>query len=253
MASFTTRYRNGEHEAVWTELRLLGPVPASLSEDCADVAAETMRRVRRHVDRLGDAYRELGFTGGEGVAPPPEPAELAELDRLAAEIGGLPYALDACMRIVGFVDFIGDCEPLNLWYSDHERGKQCPVLPDPLATPPTYMLALNWESYCDDHGDEYHDDEYHDDSDEPIADRPGFALDFAPDDISKANYSGSTQTVELPSRVADPPLSGISERSGITLVDYLRLSIAWGGLPGWSLTDKTPPEALSTLRVTPDF
>lgn len=242
MPSFTARYRRGEHEAVWTELRLLGSVPAALSEDCADVAAETMRRVRRHVDRLGDAYRGLGLTGGaEGVAPPPDPSELAELDRLAAEIGGLPYALDACMRIVGSVHFIGDCEPLNLWYTDHERGQQCPVLPDPLTTPPVYLLAIYWEGYRDDHGDE------------PVAERPRFAFDFAPDDVHKANYSGSTQTVELPSLVADPPLSGISGRLDITLVDYLRLSIAWGGLPGWSRTDKHPPEALSALRVTPDF
>lgn len=247
MTSYSARYRAGELVAVWNELRALGPVPDTLSEDVAEVATETMRRVRVHAERLGDMYGLLGHSGGERAEAPPSEEELADLDRLAAEIGGLPYALDACMRIVGSVDLVGDCEPLGLWYTDHERGKQFPVLPDPLSTPPIVILKADWEGYNDDYGP---DSGYEEDEDGP---RPAFEFSFAPDEIHKANYSGGTHDIELPSRVADPVLHGVADRPEITLVDYLRLSIAWGGLPGWASTDAEPPEALTKLRATPDF
>lgn len=248
MPSFSTRYRDGEHEAVWNELRGLGPVPESLSDDVTEVAAETMRRVRRHAERLADAYLELGFTGlSDAIEPLPEAADLAKLDRLAAEIGGIPYALDACMRHVGSVGLMGDCEPLDLWYTDTERVKQGPVLPDPIATPPVFILEMDWNGYDDDYGpDSLHDEEMD-------GDRPGFTFGFAPDELHKANFSGGTHDVELPSTVADPVLHGVGGRPGITLVEYLRLSIAWGGLPGWSRTEAEPPAALRPLRVLPDF
>lgn len=245
MTSFTARYADGECEAVWNELRALGPVPETLSEDVSAVAAETMRRVAVHAERLAWAYLELGFTGSELLYPPPNAARLADLDRLAAEIGGLPYALDACLRTLNVFFGDGDCEPLALWGRDMERGRTIPVLPDPLTTPPVSMLAAFWEGYNDDYGDHYDEDLY--------GERPPFSFSFAPDEIAKANYSGGHHTIELPSTVADPVLVGVSDRPGITLVEYLRLSIAWAGLPGWARTEEKPPEALTKLRVTPDF
>lgn len=247
MPSFSSRYVGGEHEAVWNELRALGPVPDALSEDVAAVATETMRRAAVHVERLGLAYLQLGFTGTELVYPPPNQGELAELDRLAAEIGGLPYALDACLRTLNVHFGAGDCAALRLWCNDTERAKQVPVLPDPLTTATVSMLRAGWEGYNDDYGPEAEFDE------ECDGERPRFALSFAPDEISKANFSGGTHDIELPSTVADPVLDGVGRRPGITLVEYLRLSIAWAGLPGWASTEAEPPEALTKLRVTPDF
>ena len=37
------------------------------------------------------------------------------------------------------------------------------------------------------------------------------------------------------------------------LVEYLRLSIAWGGMPGWSFQPDRAPAALAALRTRPDF
>lgn len=252
MVSFTQRYLHGEHEGVWAELRALGPIPAALSEDCAEVAAETMRRVRRHVERLGQAYLDLGLQSrSELVPPPPTAEECARLDVLAAEIGGIPYALDACLRIVGPVWFHGDCETLGLWYQDMERIKREPVLPDPLEVGTIQFMEMSWQGYKDDHLSELEDT--YEEEEEELETEPFWCI-FSPDQIAKANFSGGHYTIALPSRVADPVLEGAAQRPAtMTLVEYLRHSISWGGLPGWSLTDETPPEALTALRVTSDF
>jgi hypothetical protein len=39
----------------------------------------------------------------------------------------------------------------------------------------------------------------------------------------------------------------------VTLVTYLRISISWGGFPGWSFEPERAPAALARLRVEPDF
>jgi hypothetical protein len=252
MVSFTRRYLDGEHEGVWAELRALGPIPGCVSEDCAEVAAETMRRVRRHTERLGTAYLDLGLRSrGQLVPPPPTPEECARLDELAAEIGGLPYALDACMRIVGPVWFHGDCEALGLWYDDMERIGRQPVLPDPLEIGSIEFMEMSWQGHKDDYLSELADT--CDDEEEGLEEEP-FRHIFSPDNIAKANFSGGHYTIALPSRVADPILEGAAQHCAtVTLVEYLRHSISWGGLPGWSSTDKAPPEALRALRITPDF
>ena len=49
-------------------------------------------------------------------------------------------------------------------------------------------------------------------------------------------------------------LHGVDGRPGVTLVEYLRISIAWGGCPGWSFAPAARvPAALEALRRAPDF
>ena len=75
-----------------------------------------------------------------------------------------------------------------------------------------------------------------------------FYFGFAPDECHKANYSGAEQFIELPQAVADPVLHGVSGRRDVTLVEYLRISIAWGGCPGWEFSPGAPvPAALDRL------
>ena len=49
MASFSMRYRAGESEELWNELRALSARQPLYFEDGWDVSLETMRRVRHNV------------------------------------------------------------------------------------------------------------------------------------------------------------------------------------------------------------
>lgn len=89
--------------------------------------------------------------------------------------------------------------------------------------------------------------------DSPGPVEPGFLFEFAPDELHKADIGGSTHDILLPEAAADPVLRGVEGRPGITLVEYLRLSIAWGGMPGWSLKPYRASAALAALRAGPDL
>jgi hypothetical protein len=261
MTSYERRFLAGEHDAVWRELRALSPVPAELGADVAAVARETMRRVARHVARMADALDGLGFVPSDRRVPvhgAPTDADRAEVDRLHAETGGLPYAFAACLREVGGVDFTGDCPPLELYYNTDRPARITemppgPDYPDPLVLPPVSYLDYQWDEQRGEYEDEDDDDEEDDEDDVDEDENDRFAFDFAPDELHKANISGSTHDLYLPDRSADPVLYGVAGRPGITLVEYLRLSVAWGGFPGWSFAPDRAPAALAGLRSVPDF
>jgi len=78
-------------------------------------------------------------------------------------------------------------------------------------------------------------------------------FEFAPDEFHKAAISGGTHDVRLPDSAADPVILGIAGRPGVTLVEYLRLSVMWGALPGYSFEPTKAPTALAHLRVHPNF
>ena len=167
----------------------------------------------------------------------------AEVDRLSAEIGGLPAALAAAMREIGTVSFIGDCAALALHYHDTD-GDDSPVLPDPLDLQGVGTLRYEWQQY---------QNGYRSDDGDPDWPEQAFTYGVAPDDLHKANTSGGRQLVLLPDTVADPFVYGLAYSGVDTLVEYLRLSIAWGGFPGWSKAPELAPAALAGLRVTPTF
>ncbi|GGS52236.1 hypothetical protein [Actinokineospora fastidiosa] len=236
MTSYYRRYLRGDREAVWAELRALGPVPDALVEDAAAVADETMIRVAQHVARIAAALPELGWVPADPLVPPHEPPDDdALVDALTEKIGGLPLALDACLRRVGQVWFAGDCPVLDLTYHSEPAPRSLPPgpeFPDPLCLGNAYSLAYEWEQ-CEDPAD--------------------FAFPIAPDELGKANLDGGDHSVALPSDLADPPLLGVAGKPGATLVEYLRDSVRWGGFAGWSLHPDLAPHALITLRADPDF
>lgn len=82
-------------------------------------------------------------------------------------------------------------------------------------------------------------------------DRPRrpFELDVAPDEPHKADISGSTRNLILPSHDVDPILSSVQGREGVTLADYLRRSFKWGGVLGSEFV-ATPPELIAGLSRT---
>ncbi|WP_328394867.1 hypothetical protein [Nocardia sp. NBC_00416] len=138
---------------------------------------------------------------------------------------------------------------MDLWYEDSPGpGQSCgspgagaDETPDPLVIPPVLRLGLAWDEYR----------EQREEDSALILD--GFDFDFAPDELHKANISGSTHYITLTQRVADPVIWGVDARPDISLVDYLRLSISWGGMPGWSFDPDHAPAALAGLRTIPDF
>jgi hypothetical protein len=230
------RYLAGERESVWADVRALGPVGAQHLEDVTAVAEETMRRVARHVARIADALPGLGFVPSSDRLPRHAPAtgeDLAELERLDEAIG-LPAAFAACLRHVGAVDFAGDCPALGVFYNAPHRVTGMPPgagYPDPLVLPSIEFLSLCWDEH------------------EPGDD---FVVPFAPDELRKANISGGTHALVVPD-TADPVLHGVAGRPGVTLVEYLRISISWGGFPGWSFAPQQVPSVLELLRTDPDF
>ncbi|GAA3009628.1 hypothetical protein GCM10010483_63250 [Actinokineospora diospyrosa] len=236
VSSYFQRYLRGERVAVWAELRALGPIPDALVEDVAAVADETMFRAGQDVARIAAALPELGWVSANGLEPhePPTEGALARIDALTDKVA-LPFALEACLRQVGRVWFAGDSEALLLSYhlEPVPRGEPPgPEYPDPLCLPGIYNLAAEW----DEHGTE-----------------PDFSFPLAPDERRKANVPGGTQDLDLPSSLADPVVRGIAGREGITLVEYLRESIRWGGFPGYSFAPELAPAVLITLCMEPDF
>jgi hypothetical protein len=214
--NYSKRYLDGDFVRVWDELQALGPEVRREPHhsQAREVAAETMRRVRRNCEVIVSRLRSMGYVFGTypdgtrrsyAAEPPLVPpsdttrAALAELEEMA---GPLPLSLVAFWQEVGSVDLVG-------------MHPSWPDGLDPLVVDPPEG-ALYWLEDTEDDTD---------DEGQRVA-----AL--APDDLHKDNVSGgSPYGVALPDPSADFLLT--DERHDLLFVPYLRLAILrWGGLPG---------------------
>jgi hypothetical protein len=212
------RYRRGEHEAVWRELRAHEAIDADCRAEALAVAAETMTRVARCADRLAERLASRGWTALSGrLRSPPAAGDssiMADLEGFT--IAPLPPALRAFWETVGGVDFVWD------YRNDQPAPDLGPDLPmvemDPLyVAAPRDVAALlaEWEERRS--------------TVDPDLDDP-CKLDLAPDYLHKANISGGAPYgIELPYLGADPVF--VHEEHGLGFVDYLRLAFRWGGFP----------------------
>jgi len=211
------RYTNGAYEQVWNDLQALGP---SIRQEphytqAQEVAAETMRRVRRNCEQLVSRLRALGYTFGtypDGsrrsypTQPMTPPSDVLRSDRVELEklAGPLPLSLVAFWDEVGSVDLVG-MHPA--WPDGLD-----PLVVDPPEGALSYLDAFEG-------GD---------------GETEGSALfaGLAPDDLHKDNVSGGDPYgVRLPDPSAD--FLFLYERHGLLFVPYLRLAILrWGGFPG---------------------
>ena len=212
--NYLERYRSGEYEQVWDELTALGPAVREEPHysQALEVAAETMRRVRRNCELLVTRLQSLGYIFGtypdgskeyytEGPLVPQSDAKRADMSELEEEAGPLPLSLLAFWEEVGSVDFVG-------MHPEWPNGL------DPLVViPPDGALSL---LYDEDGGEE---------STEWFA-------GLAPDDVHKDNESGGDPYgVALPNPSAD--FEFLNESHKLPFVSYLRMAILrWGGLPG---------------------
>lgn len=215
--NYLERYRAGEYEQVWSELQALGRAVRRQPHYAAaqEVAAETMRRVRRNCELLVSRLRSAGytfgvypdgtggyFTDGPLVAASAETrADCASLAKLA---GPLPLSLLAFWREVGSVDFVG-----------MHRGWPAGLDPLVIYTPEGALSELESRAEEDEQ-----------DGSEP------FEATLAPDELHKDNVSGgSPYSVALPDPAADFKL--LNERHELLFVPYLRFAILRsGGFPG---------------------
>src|SRR5258707_11608280 len=128
---FLERYEQGDHTAVWDDLRALGDQirQPALYADALAVARATMQRVRHNLERLIPRLQRLDYAFGarcfDDMSPaaaaaarrqapvyappaPTAPAQLAELERL---VGPLPLSLHAFYEVVGSVNLVGRFPP----------------------------------------------------------------------------------------------------------------------------------------------
>jgi hypothetical protein len=219
VGNLVSRYRHGEHQAVWQQLRQFPALAGDMRREALAVAAETMRRVAHNLDLLAERLEREGWLALTGKLRSCLDANdvqiIARIERITQ--GPIPPSLLAFWQEVGAVDLVWD-------YNNDEEppellpGFQLDAL-DPLFVDRPSAFSCECEDW------EHEVATTHPELLEP------FSLPLAPDDLHKANISGGAPYgIDLPFPGADPIFE--NERHGLPFVDYLRLCLRWAGFPG---------------------
>lgn len=140
--TYLERYAAGEHEAVWNELRALGPAirDASHVADAQAVARATMDLVARNVQAIAGNLDAAEYQLLSPAAPPASANVTAHLAALEELVGPLPIAVrafyetfdgislaqdveaeidDSPVLSSGLLDELGRCDPLVVASLEH--------------------------------------------------------------------------------------------------------------------------------------
>lgn len=230
--SFLERYRSGEYAQVWADLLALGDRVRQepMYSDALAVARETMTRAKINVDMLVSRLDAVSYgfqlphdrssSRDLAVRVPPPADVIGKVSELEQIVGLLPLSLRAWYEIVGGVCLAGQ----------HE-GWPGMVISDPLEVgdiEPVIADAQAWVRMREKRG----------------CTRP-FHVSVSPDCYQKADVSGDNYVIYLPNAAADASLE--KEPHQTTFVDYLRISFAWGGFPGFSLVRDYPRGDIAAL------
>jgi hypothetical protein len=231
--TYLERYLAGEYTQVWEELRRLdtGEVyKEPLFSDMYGVAHETMRRVKTNIETLIQRWQtlEMEFENPGMVLVPPEPELSHGFSRFEQEIGRLPLSIRAFWEIVGSVNFCG--EDFTFTRPGTELYYQSS---DPLWIDPASMVM----------NDAMENFRLTTTGDSEKRPELAFRGCFAPDIYHKDDVSGGANpefqlTPGVDCGVYETWYTGDDE--GMPFVDYLRLSIAWAGYPGFSRYNQPP-------------
>jgi hypothetical protein len=256
MRDYLSRYQQGECRQVWEELYQLGTAvqQPDIYPDAWAVARETMKRVRSNIETLIPRLKHLGYQFGydwlveeqpsldeEWLAIQPElytpPAQnIAEqIKEFEALAGPLPLSIRAFYCEVGEVNFFGRHLVWEQLFQQTRSQGLAPSNLDPLMVrgfhEDLFEDFVGWKEAMQRQG--VKEDLY--------------PLMIAPDCELKYNVSGAgAYEIEIPNATADAVL--LHEWHHTTFVDYLRISLHYGGLPGLQYIRTFLPKELAHLR-----
>ncbi len=254
--SFLSRYQQGECLEVWQELYDLGTKvhQVEMYPDAWAVAIETMRRVRHNIEILIPRLEMLGYqfgyewmknewpnTDDEWIATQPalyvapSPDSIEEIQNFETLVGPLPLSIRAFYSEVGEVNFFGK-HPL--WEQVFKRER-------PLGYPPSNLDPLSVKKLDEDIFEDYIS--WREAIQEQVEEMRSYPLMIAVDYELKYNISGSgAYEIEVPNASVDAML--LHEWHQTTFVNYLRICLHYGGLPGLQYISNFLPEELAYLR-----
>jgi HEAT repeat protein len=212
------RYQQGQHEAVWQELRAFQNVGGDLLEEAEAVASETMKRVVHNADLLAERLAAHGWKPlYSSLRTSPCAEDLEVIERIEEMTGApLPISLRRFWEIVGGINFV--------W--DYDSGGAAPNIGVDLPMDELDPICVD----CPDVTKHVFDEWEHQRAgvDPELVDP--FSLDLAPDYLHKADISGgAAYAIDLPFYGVDPIFA--NEEHNLPFVDYLRLCFRWGGFP----------------------
>jgi len=217
------RYRIGQHEQVWHELRQLGAGvrEPEIREEVQLVCDEMAIRARHNIEVIVERLKSDGFrfhTNDDDQTPvrphiPPGPNAAKHAEWLELHFGPLPLTLLSWIRLVGDVWLVGTHPE---WPTSAEADPlviQVEGSHDPESRIQDYF-ANEWEQWRDDETD---------------STRGPFILDLAPDNLHKANVSGGPPYgMLLPDACADGLFRA---ETGMPFVEYLNWVFRRAGFP----------------------
>jgi hypothetical protein len=248
MSGFLKRYHQGEYQQVWDELDALG---AGVREDAVHpeataVARETMQRVRHNIEVVIPRLEVLGYQFGYawvqqrpsmddawvGEQPerfiPPSQETPQRLKRFEELVGAIPLSVRAFWSEVGAVNLVGEHSRWEELFQRYTPRELEPPNLDPLFVEGLSKHLL--DLYIHEHA-----------QGEAL-----FPLPLAPDAYHKYNISGSGgYEIALPDASADAPL--LNEWHHTTFVNYLRVCLHYGGLPGLQRISNLIPDELAYI------
>jgi hypothetical protein len=217
------RYRVGQHEQVWHELRQLGAAvrEPEIREEVQLVCDEMAKRARHNIEVILEGLKSDGFlfhANDDNQTPvtphiPPSPTAAKHAEWLEQRFGPVPLTLLSWIRLVGDVWLVGthpewpasaDADPLVI----QVEGSHYPE------SPIQDHFLNKWE-------------QWRDDAEDPK--RGPFILEVAPDRLHKANVSGGPPYgMLLPDACADGLFRA---ESGMPFVEYLNWVFRRAGFP----------------------
>lgn len=217
------RYVDGEHDAVWHELRQLGARvrEAPYASEAQAVCDEMARRARHNVEVLVDRLTDQGYRfhenddGQAPVGPLARPAPDADeyVAWLEQTFGAVPMVLSSWVRVVG-----------DVWLVGTHPAWETSATGDPLVVEiaGTRYPGSDVRAFLLDEREQWQE----------YADGAPFQLPIAPDHLHKDNVSGGPPYgVVLPDACAD---AHVVTDVGMPFVSYLRRVFDHGGFPRWT-------------------
>jgi hypothetical protein len=224
---------------------LIGPgQSAPLNVDIPPAIVEGLMKrmqdsVTQHLSAMGLITQQAEPPGNNSTAPAdpvwrlPDDELRERVTELEAGFGPLPLSLSMWFDVVGELDLMGVHPKLSCYverFPDDQQGPSgCPLFVG------CFTAADDIEMFIED-GEE-----------------PPYALEIAPDECHKSNYSGGgAMAVHIPDPAIDAKLVSEDGWDDMYFLDYLRLCFRYGGFPGLHYDEEAKARAAAELAFLTD-